>query len=190
MNLIGLAIMTFMACEKNAKSYEAELMQLQSHPIVLPLNKMECLFGRGVNVISKEIVKSKLKMVVYVDTTECSPCTLDKMFLWNDLLMECDSLYGNTLKFVFIFAPKQEQIEDARFSVESSGLASCVYLDTAYTFRNVNPNMSQDRRLHSFLLNDRDSVILVGNPLENQQIRTLLIKIVNEIIQRNENKRK
>ena len=77
-----------------------------------------------------------------------------------------------------IVAPKHEQIEDAYLSIESNGLDSPVYVDTAYAFRKANPYLPDERMYHSFLLDEKDSVVIVGNPIENPKIDSLINVIV------------
>lgn len=118
-------------------------------------------------------------MVVYVDSSACSSCTLDKMYVWNKSIEKARK-QGNRLKYVFIIAPKAEQLEDAYLSIESNGLESPVYVDTAYVFRKANPHLPEERMYHSFLLDAKDSVVIVGNPMGNPKIDGLINKIVNQ----------
>lgn len=151
---------------------------MRSEPIKLCLEYMQCRNKHGDTIIVDSI-KPSYRMVVYVDSSACSPCTLDKMFLWNESIEKARE-QGNRLKFVFIVAPKPEQLEDAYLSIESNGLDSPVYVDTAYAFRKANPHLPQERMYHSFLLDAKDSVVIVGNPMENPKINSLINKIVNQ----------
>ena len=79
-------------------------------------------------------------------------------------------------------APKVLQLEDTYLSIEYSGLDSPVYVDTAYVLRKENPQIPVDPIYHTFLLNEKDSVILVGNPLENVEIENIFRHTIDSII--------
>lgn len=173
--LSGLSFLV--SCNGN-RGIEEKINDMRSEPIKLCLEDMQCRNRYG-DTIVVDSVKPSYRMVVYVDSTECSPCTIDKMYMWNDAIKKAKK-GGNKLRHVFIFAPKPDQIEDTYLSIESSGLDSYVYVDTAYAFRRENPHVPQDRMFHFFLIDDKDSVVIVGNPMENPKIDSLVNRIVNK----------
>ena len=175
--LIMSVLMMFVSCHFKT-DIETSLIELQAEPINLCLHEMQCRNKYG-DTIVVDSVKPSYRMVVYVDSSACSPCTLDKMYVWNESIKKARK-QGNRLKYVFIVAPKPEQLEDAYLSIESNGLDSPVYVDTAYAFRRVNPHLPKERMYHSFLLDAKDSVVIVGNQIENPKIDSLINKIVNQ----------
>lgn len=166
-----LAVVLFVSCEEKENVKET-LRLMQSHPVCLPLDEMQCCF-RGNDTVMLDSIKNDFRLVVYVDSTECSPCLLDKMFIWNDRLEDAKKT-PSQLKHIFIFAPKPEQLEDAYLSLQYCGLESPVYIDTAFAFRKKNPYFPENRIYHTFLLNRNDSILLVGNPMENPKIDEML----------------
>lgn len=100
-------------CSDN-RDIEEKISSLQSQPIKLCLDEMRCRNKYG-DTIVVDRVKPRYRMVVYVDSSVCSPCTLDKMFVWNESIKKA-CRQGSMLKHVFIVAPKPEQIEDAYLS--------------------------------------------------------------------------
>lgn len=165
-----------LSCDNDKKSVADVLECMQSQPVCLPLSDMQCRY-RAADTSVVDTVKSEMRMVVYVDSAECSPCALDKMYHWNDLIDESRKWPG-VLDFVFVVAPRPSQLEDVYLSIESSGLKRPVYVDTAYQFRKVNPAFPTDSKYHVFLLNNRDSIIMVGNPLNNSSIEKMLWRLV------------
>ena len=167
--------MLLVSCRAN-HDIEEKISSLQSQPIKLCLDEMRCRNKFGDTVVV-DSVKPLYRMVVYVDSSVCSPCSLDKMYVWNESIKKARR-QGSMLKHVFIVAPKPEQIEDAYLSIESNGLDSPIYVDTAYAFRKANPHLPDERMYHSFLLDEKDSVVIVGNPIENPKIDSLINVIV------------
>lgn len=174
---VFLGFSCLVSCNGN-RGIEENLYDMCSHPINLCLEEMQCRNKYG-DTIFVDSVKPLYRMVVYVDSSACSSCTLDKMYVWNKSIEKARK-QGNRLRYVFIVAPKPEQLEDAYLSIESNGLESPVYVDTAYVFRKANPHLPEERMYHSFLLDAKDSVVIVGNPMGNPKIDSLINKIVNQ----------
>ena len=116
------------SCSEN-HDIEEKISSLQSQPIKLCLDEMRCRNKYG-DTIVVDSVKPLYRMVVYVDSSACSPYTLDKMFVWNESIKKARR-QDSMLKYVFIVAPKPEQIEDAYLSIESNGLDSPCLLYTS-----------------------------------------------------------
>ena len=103
----------------------------------------------------------------------------DKMHQWNRLI-DKTRMQGSHVNYVFIFEPKSEQIEDAHFAVESSGLKNRIYLDTAYIFRKDNKFIPKDRKYHTMLVDEKDSIVLIGDPKANKNIERIFLNIINK----------
>lgn len=129
-----LAVLILVGCSEK-KKIQSELEVMYQHPIDLSLEKMDCKHS-AVDTIDSEVNgKWKFTFVQYVDSTQCSPCTLNKMFKWNECI---NRLHKKGVRFVFIFEPNKPLLEDVYLAVESSGLKNPVYVDTAYVFRRDN----------------------------------------------------
>ena len=174
--LLILIAMCIVSCRKDP--VKEALTSLQSHPITMHLDRMECrMLDRDTTYADR--VSPVLRLVTYVDSSECSPCTLNNLYTWNDYLDEARQ-YKGKLKYIFIFAPKpgKYNLEDVHLSIESCGVKCPVYVDTAYTFIHDNPTLPRDRRYHTLLLNSKDSVLMVGSPMNNTQIEEIFKRIV------------
>jgi len=55
-----------------------------------------------------------------------------------------------------------------------------VLIDTLGEFEKLNVHLPKDRAFHTFLLDENNNVILVGDPLYNKMIRKMFYKIVEE----------
>jgi len=102
--------------------------------------------------------------------------------MWNDFIDEA-KLYDGKLRYVFIVVPKNaESLMDIYLSIESSGLKSHVYIDTAYYFRAANREFPKNSKFHQFLLNKHDSILFVGNPLNSKNLEDIYKRTVMSII--------
>ena len=55
-----------------------------------------------------------------------------------------------------------------------------ILLDTLGEFEKLNPHLPKNRALHTFLLDENNNVILVGNPSQNRKIKEMFYKTVEE----------
>ena len=71
----------FLGCKSEKEQVRDKIEEMKSRPIELCLDKMECR-RNPLNKLDK-----KYTMVEYIDSTECTPCALNKLRIWNPLIM-------------------------------------------------------------------------------------------------------
>lgn len=109
-----------------------------------------------------------LKYVIYNDSLDCTSCALNKMYLWNDFI-EYAKPYNGRLKYYFIFSPSRKDCKNVELILKEDNLDYPILLDTLNEFVKLNPHLPKNRVLHTFLLDEDNRVILVGNPLHNKK---------------------
>lgn len=177
------AIMVMVAtvgCDSKRERIKDTLTAMHQQQIVLPLDRMKCRYN-GKDTIVNHSTVPKLRMVVYLDSAYCTSCTLDKMRMWNGLIADA-SKYKGGLQYVFIAAPKPEQLEDTYFSIDDSQLDSPVYIDTAYAMRAANPDLPDGNEYHSVLIDEDGNVLFVGSPVGGDDLKELYNKTIRSNI--------
>lgn len=155
------------------------LMRMQSSHISLPLSKMQCMYRENDTLVVEDWREKTYRVVIYSDSADCSSCVLDKLWIWNDKMKELKQLNSN-LRFIFILSPRPDRLEDVYLSLAFSGLQSHVYVDTAFVFQKENPQIPAEYDYHTFLLNTNDSIVIVGNPIDNKSVDKLYKKLLNK----------
>lgn len=176
--LFLLFVLPFLTSCTN-QSIKKELIRLQSEPIKLPTNAAITIHGRDTTIM--DLYKADLKMVVYIDSIACASCQISHMPFWNPLIEYADSL-NNRLKYYFVFSPRKEDRKAVRVSLGLYPIDYPVLIDDNGEFARLNRHIPQNRALHTFLLNNENQVVLVGSPVENQQVKTLFYKITKELL--------
>lgn len=173
LSIIGTMIcLLFLGCKSEKEQVRDKIEQMKSRPIELCLDKMECRR----NPLSK--LNKKYTMVVYVDSAECSSCALSKLRFWNPLIAEAKKKQLD-IDYVFILAPKKEDMEDVNVELEITDLQSSIYVDTAFAFKKNNKDLPKENKYHSFLLNTEGKVIFIGSPIANKKVMDIYKNIVN-----------
>jgi hypothetical protein len=118
--------------------------------------------------------------VMYVDSTSCSDCAISHIGDWSQLNL-LNAYKQGTLKYLFVVAPKHSQIKHVLDIIRRDTLSSSfVYVDTTSIFERRNPNLPTNKLLHTFLVDRNWNVELVGNPIANTEIKSMLKKIVEK----------
>lgn len=173
LSIIGTMIcLLFLGCKSEKEQVRDKIEQMKSRPIELCLDKLECR-RNPLNKLDK-----KYTMVVYVDSTECSSCALSKLRFWNPLIAEAKKKQLD-IDYVFILAPKKEDMEDVNVELEITDLQSSIYVDTAFVFKMNNKDFPKENKYHSFLLNTDGKVIFIGSPIANKKVMDIYKNIVN-----------
>lgn len=172
-----LPLCMFESCYNDKAKALHTIEELTENRIRLPLNKMDEV--RSDNFDKSITNKGSLRLVVYIDSFQCSPCLIDKIFQWNDKIKEADKRKGS-LSFIFIVAPKRRQIEDTYLSIKSCGLVVPIYVDTAYAFNEANLFLPKSNVYHTFLIDGRGKILIIGNPLTNDKIDKLMRNFIKD----------
>lgn len=172
-----LLIAIISSCSDKSK-LKRELLQLQSEKIILPIVEMRTLID-GRDTLLPDFTKSKLKLVVYSDSSDCSSCMLEKIHVWDTLLLKT-AKYEKQFNVFFIFSPTTLQKHDVEFILKMRHFHYPVFLDIAGKFPQYNPHIPENKLLHTFLLDEDNKVILAGNPIFNYQIEKMLFKRLDE----------
>ncbi len=172
-----LLILLFFACG-NRQKIAAELSKLQSKSIILPKQSRLAIHGKD-TVLMDFMKDGQLKLLIYADSSGCSPCAINKMFLWDNLI-EYSKEYKGDLRFYFIFSPRKRDEKEVQIALINNAFDYPVLIDTLGEFEKLNSHLPKDKALHTFLLDENNNVIWVGNPLYNKMIRKMFYKIVEE----------
>lgn len=165
--LFVASLLVMAGCNREKAHVKTNMEEMMANPVSLSLDQMSCRR----NPIETTNCKT-YRMVVYVDSAECTPCALSKLRFWNPLIKEARDKKIN-IDYVFILASKQKDMEDVNLELANTDLQSSIYLDTAYVFMKHNPVIPKEKKYHTFLLDKENKIIFVGSPTENEKIKKI-----------------
>lgn len=161
-------IMFLTSCGK--KNFADEILKMQSRPIDLTACEGAVCYENG-EKSTYSCADSTYRLIVYVDSTSCSPCFISHMYDYEEIVEEFDSV---GIKTLFVFELGQDKAADVMSSLEQQvyPFISAVVLNGG--FASANPHLPSSSLLHSFLLDMENKVIVVGNPVRNDKIKELM----------------
>ena len=166
------------ACNSQKRGLEEKIEKLQSKAIEMPYERMACWASDSIKAISPWN-KAKLKLVHYVDSVTCSTCYLHKIAA-NELLFRMEKLSNNEFYNIFIINPDNKAKKRLEMDFNDKLIPQTIFVDSANVFTEVNPNIPSESMYHTFLLDENNKVILVGNPNANEKIGDMLQDVVEK----------
>ena len=169
---IGLLTVYFISNEPKRK-LEKQILALQGMPINLKFKTTQALFkGRDSTFVSEPVKK----FVLFVDSTSCSKCFIGKLVEYFEVN---DTLSSRNAQMVVILHPKIGVLPDVTHRLQNERFPFWCIVDKDGEFIQNNPSIPSNQLLHTFTLNEENNVILVGNPIRNKKLRSLLYRVLD-----------
>lgn len=172
--LICMSFIFFTACNSRKERINEQVSILYSNKIDIPTLEMETIV-RDSTYLRK---KPNFRLLVYLDSTECTPCYASHHQEWEYILNECRK-YEPSIALSIIIDSKNVSDNIKRKFVEST-VKKSIYIDANGAFRKINPVFPESNIMHVILLDKDNKVVLVGNPLNNKKIEELLYQKLRE----------
>jgi hypothetical protein len=169
-------LMPILGCRNsNTSNIESTVSNLYGKKISIPTDSFQCYKGLKEYPINQE--HSEYKLVVFIDSTECSSCALENMHEWDSYVCLSDSL-KNKFNIIFIISPKQGEVGNAKIKILSENFKHAIYIDAKSIFHKANPIIPANKIYHTFLLDAENKILLVGSPIHNKKIYNILISFI------------
>lgn len=150
-------------------SLKQQILEMQGKTINLNLKKADVYYnGRDTSYNNAEAVK----LIVYVDSLSCSTCFLNNMMTYYGIN---DSLVKHGGHLIIILHPKRAKVDEIREKVIMDKYPFYCTVDSENEFLTTN-NIPENRLLHAFMLDNKNKIILVGDPSRNSKIKELFIE--------------
>ena len=107
------------------------------------------------------------KLVMVVDSLQCSYCKIGRLQRYKDLFEE--SLEEGKFDLVVILSPKRGEAESLREFLLAHDFSLPIYLDSGNTFLGMNRCIPSDVDYHSFLLDASGHAVFIGDPLKGNR---------------------
>lgn len=180
--LASTCVLFLLGCT-NSSHIDEFVQTLVSRPIKIPYEQLDM---RPCSHFSDTIFSDKsLRIINYIDSLDCQSC---KMLGY----VRYEKLYGtdkrfSDVEFVYIINTTVESEEFLYETLCNSRVEGVVFFDTCQAFILANPQIPKNPLFHTFVLNDKDSVLLVGDPFKSEKMEQLFLKVIDNEKQRRAN---
>lgn len=171
--LILLLITLLLSCKEDKKKDIAQLVtEWQGKEIVFP---KEMTFTQFVtDTVDYEIPNAEYKVLVYVDSIGCTSCKL-QLHKWKELIEYTDSVTNGKVPFLFFFHSKD--YKEIRYLLKRDGFDRPVCIDLDDRLNKLN-KFPADMTFQTFLLDKKNQVKALGNPVHNTAVKDLYLKLL------------
>lgn len=167
--------MLFCCCYSG--TIQRDIKLLSSKPIIVP--DIYPVFCNDLKSNSLNLADPFRKMIVYIDSSECASCSIKQMNGWDHIINRTVG-FTDKINFYFIFAPSKIDVIIVKRTLIAEGFKYPVLIDTLGEFEQLNPHLPKNKALHTFLLDENNHVILVGNPLHNKKIEQMFYDMIKK----------
>ena len=119
-------------------------------------------------------IQNAYKILTYIDSTGCTSCKL-KLAEWEKFITVVDSIRPHTVQFLFFLCPKNGMEIYQTLRVERFKHPICI--DEEDHLNKLN-HFPADMAFQTFLLDNDNRVVAMGNPIHNLKVRELYLKII------------
>jgi hypothetical protein len=173
------------SCEKR-KSIEEEVSLLKSSAIALCLDSMVYCIDDNSKFLESDSLSfykdSVSGLVVFTDSTCCSPCAVKDMYKWYEIMDSTKNICAGQSKIFFIFSGPASSTESIKNGLHEISFDSPVFIDTCGVFIRSNPHIPSNPLLHIFMIDKKHNVVMVGSPLKNRERRNAYFQKLQRII--------
>ncbi len=153
-----------------------QLKEFQKTEVVIPheLQKVESRIIGNYSPGGKTVT-----LVNYYDSTSCSSCRVAHL---SDLIgiYELEQEYPE-FQVLTIFSPQMENYDDLLAELFVSDFPYPVYVDIDAVFRKSNPQIPEDEKFHTFLIDRNMKPLFVGNPTAGKELGALFRRVLDKI---------
>lgn len=178
--LFALCIPFFCSCNERRTKINEEVKQMLNEKIDIRIKDMKVFNKSGsAPIINKDSTSiPNYRYILYFDSTECTACAMNRLAGIKTIKKRLRRINAN-VTFLLIF---DDPGNTDKFQSEyySSGLDEPVYLDVKHLLKKKKSNVPQEKYLQSFMLDKNNNVVLVGNPLTNDNIEKLLYQYLSK----------
>ena len=173
--ILLLGILCFLAvaatgCKK--AQLRRQLKELMGTTIVLP-EKITCVYNGEVYPMPDSL-REKAKMIVYVDSTDCSKCRISRFVQYVDFFRLSDEV--SFFVPILLLSVSSENRPDIQEHILDIALPFPVYIDDRNTFLTLNTSIPHDELFYSMLTGLNGEVLLVGDPSINESLKQLYFR--------------
>lgn len=164
-----------LSCKNNDsnKKIAKIVQQWQNKEIIFPDDMTFTKYG--IDTIEFKVPSTSYKILMYVDSIGCTSCKL-QLHKWKEFISELDSLTNSSFPVIFFFHPKD--MREISYLLKRDGIEIPICIDLDDELNALN-NFPSSQEFQTFLLNEENKVVYIGNPILNTRVKEMFLSEVS-----------
>lgn len=181
--MLFILLFFFLSCEDKKKNEVLSMLHKWSEKeVVFPQNIAFTILGG--DTVDFPIPK-KYNILTYVDSLGCLSCKL-QLNKWKQFINEIETAKEDSVQYYFFFFFNKKVMLNL---LKSSSFSYPVCIDEEDRVNKLN-NFPKEIAFQTFLLDNNNKIIAMGNPILNPKIKELYLRIIAGKVVRSENESK
>ena len=155
---------------ENKKKLEGKINSFKQTAINLPDNMLAQNCDENTPA-DTGLLRRPLKMIVYLNNEGCQNCKMQSLSHIYMFMLENEAFKN----FAVIIILNPVDVEEAKKTLADMNFKRTVFFDLDGSFERLNPHLPAEELFHTFLMNEKNEVILVGNPVHNEKLKKLYL---------------
>lgn len=169
--LVFILSLSFLSCNKLKEQPKTIIEEWYKKEILFPKKLMiKCL---GHDTTNSYILNHQYKIVVYIDSMGCTPCKL-QLYQWKEFI---DSSHLKRYDVSFLFIVQSTNYKGLEEELYISRFTYPIIYDPNDEFNKLNRFPKEDK-YRTFLLDDKNRIVLIGSPIRNDNVKKLYVHIL------------
>jgi hypothetical protein len=171
--IVILLFFSLFSCQGNQERQIIRILtEWDGKEVLFPKNSVFSVQGK--DTVDYRFDEAEYKILCYVDSTGCFSCKLH-LERWQEFMFEIDSLGCNKVAYLFYFQTKN--LREMQSVTRRYNFRHPVCFDEKDSLNILN-HFPTDMNFQTFLLNQENRVVAIGNPILNPQIKELYLNII------------
>lgn len=174
-NIILIVLIITFSCKEKPKNNEISttLKVFYGQTIVFP-EALKSVSGQQTNLKDYNCPKS-YKLIAYIDSTACTPCTLDNFTLWKNFTEKLEQ--SDTELIIILKSDRDREIQEILTHYDIHFPA---FINPEGNFKTLN-QLPENSLLHTFLVDKNNRVAFVGSPIQNEKSWLLFQEVITQL---------
>ena len=172
---LGLCVCLLVSsCEESEKERLSRLVnEWEGKEILFPTHSTFTIQGK--DTVDFDFKDADFKIVTYIDSIGCTSCKL-QLHNWKKLMERVETLSDKTVAFVYYFCINKKR--DLQSLTKADEFKHPVCFDDKDSFNKLN-RFPTDVSFQTFLLDNENKVLAIGNPIHNKEVEKLYLEVVS-----------
>lgn len=155
------------------KKLKSELLKWIGKEIQLPRDVK--IMANQKDTLCDEIFSKKFKVINYVDSVGCTGCKF-KLYEWGQIIKNTLAKNNNVS---FLFYVQSNNYRNLNYIIKNNHFAYPIIFDYDDKLNKLN-HLPDNYQFHTFLLNENNQIILIGNPIGNSKLLDLYLQQISK----------